>query len=129
MRHDITFALTGQETSELGFNQLGVQMCKSFLGNIILFCEKTKLPLKKEFLFEEGNLHKSIVGYAKGFTYETLPSIECKLTDFQLDGKAMRLSYILCNGKRESIPVITDFYVSGLWLTLQNHWLRNKKQK
>lgn len=128
MKHNITYALTREEMLDYGYKQLGVQMCQSSLGNIMLFCENMRIAPKKATFFEDAQLHKSLVGYAKGFVYEELHAIESKFTDFHYDEKVIRLSYVLCNGQKEAIPIITDYYVSSLWLTLQNIWLRKKKQ-
>lgn len=128
MKHKITLALTNEEIQDYGYKQLGIQMCQSCLGNIMLFCENMRIAPRKEIMFDESHLHKSLMGYAKGFAYEELCAIESKFTDFHFDEKVVRLSYVLCNGKKEAIPIATDYYVSGLWLTLQNIWLRKKKQ-
>lgn len=129
MKHNITFALTPEEISEMGFKPLSIQMSQTFISNIMEFIENKKVKPKSDYFFDEDQITKRLKGYAKGFTYEQLPSIENKLTDFCYDGQTMRLSYIIGSGKKEAIPIATDYYISWLWLTLQNIWLKKKGSK
>lgn len=127
MKHQISFALTDEEIDELGYKKLSSQMCISSLSNIILYCEEKNIAPRKDILFEEDKIHRSLVGYAKGFAYERLPAVDNKMTDFLVDGKPMRFYYIIAGGKKEAIPVITDYYIGHLWATLRDTWLSKKK--
>lgn len=129
MKHKISFALTDEEIDELGYKKLSSQMCISSLSNIILYCEEKNIAPRKDIFFEEDKIHRSLVGYAKGFAYERLSAVDNKMTDFLVDGKPMRFYYIIAGGKKEAIPVITDYYIGHLWATLRDTWLCKKNKQ
>lgn len=127
MKDSVSFDLNNEELSELGYQQLKVMNCKSNLLNILSFCKEKRIRPKTEFLFEKAWLPDSIVNFAKGFSYEELDGIENRFTDFVYNGKACRLLYVLTSGKKEAIPVVTDYYTSTLWFILQDIWIKKKK--
>lgn len=130
MNNSITYNISEEELGNLGYKQEDIAEARITLECILAIFSRMKTVPKQKVLIVNDKNNKDITKLSKNTKavwYELLERVENNMTDFKYGNDYFRLCYEMKDGRTETIPVLSNYYLAPLQTFLSKIWFKHDK--